>query len=455
MIQKIKLKRGLDIAINGKAAEVIGSNPQSEIFSVVPDHFAGITPKVVVKEGERVEAGSPVFYNKQCSEMQFVAPVSGEIIAVNRGERRKVLSIDIRADKEQVYKTFEKINLANASADNLKQALLESGLWWCVKQRPYDVIANPAIAPKKVFVSTFDTAPLAPNYEFVAQGKANYLQAAVKAFSIISGKDVEIGLRAGSTSTEFRMLQHAHFTEFEGAHPAGNVSVQIHHIDAVNKGEVVWTINLQDMLIIGKFLCEGIVDMTKVVALTGPEVHEPQYYRVKYGSTASNILRGNIHKEIALRLVCGNVLSGHQINEDEVLSPYTNQITVLEEGADTHELFGWIMPRFDKFSNSNTFLTKILRKVCPKMTFNFDARILGGQRAMIMSGEYEKVLPMDIYVEYLIKAMIAGNIDKMEALGAYEIAPEDVALCEFVCTSKLPLQAIVRKALDNMKSELE
>lgn len=455
MIQKIKLKRGLDIAINGKAAEVIGSNPQGEVFSVVPDHFAGITPKVVVKEGERVEAGSPVFYNKQCSEMQFVSPVSGEIVAVNRGERRKVLSIDIRADKEQVYKTFEKINLADASADELKQTLLQAGLWWCVKQRPYDVIANPAIAPKKVFVSTFDTAPLAPNYEFIAQGRAQHLQAAITAFSIISGKDVEVGLRAGSTANDFRMLQHAHFTEFEGAHPAGNVGVQIHHVDAVNKGEVVWTINLQDMLIIGKFLCEGIVDMTKLVALTGPEVYEPQYYRVKYGSTASNILRGNIHKEVALRLVGGNALSGQQINEDEVLSPYTNQITVLEEGADTHELFGWIMPRFNKFSNSNTFLTKILRKVCPKMTFDFDARILGGQRAIIMSGEYEKVLPMDIYVEYLIKAMIAGNIDKMEALGAYEIAPEDLALCEFVCTSKLPLQAIVRKALDNMKSELE
>ena len=455
MTKKIKLKRGLDIAISGKAAEIIGSNAQGEVFSVVPDHFAGITPKVVVKEGERVEAGSPVFYNKQCSEMQFVSPVSGEVIAVNRGERRKVLSIDIRADKEQVYKNFGATDFATANAETLKQSLLAAGLWWCVKQRPYDVIANPAVAPKKVFVSTFDTAPLAPNYEFIAQGRAQHLQAAITAFSIISGKDVEVGLRAGSTANDFRMLQHAHFTEFEGAHPAGNVGVQIHHVDAVNKGEVVWTINFQDMLIIGKFLCEGVVDMTRLVALTGPEVHDAQYYQIKYGTSAKHLLFGNVHKEIPLRIVCGNVLSGYQVSEDEVLSPYTNQITILDEGSETHELFGWMMPRFNKFSNSNTFFTKILRKVCPNMTFQFDARILGGHRAMIMSGEYDKVLPMDIYAEYLIKAMITGNIDKMEALGAYEVAPEDLALCEFVCTSKLPLQAIVRKALDTMKSELE
>lgn len=455
MTKTIKLKRGLDIAMEGKAAETIGSNPQDEMFAVIPDHFDGITPKVMVKEGDKVKAGSPLFYNKKCAEMNFVSPVSGEVMGVNRGERRKVMSITVKADSEQVYENFGKADINTMSVDELKSLLLKAGVWYCVKQRPYDVIADPQTAPKAVFVSTFDSAPLAPNYEYISHGRTQHLQAAVSAFAKISGRPVEIGLKAGSVSADFRMLQNANFTEFDGPHPAGNVGVQIHHVAAVNKGETVWTINLQDMLMIGKLLCEGIVDMTRLVALTGPEVYTAQYYRVKYGSTAKNLLRGNVHNEIPLRIVCGNVLSGYQVAVDEVLSPYTNQVTVLDEGSETHELLGWIMPRFNKFSTSNTYLTNILRKVCPKMKFNFDARLLGGQRAMIMSGEYDRVLPMDIYTEYLIKAMLAGNIDKMEALGAYEIAPEDVALCEFVCTSKLPLQAIVRKALDNMKSELE
>lgn len=455
MNKRIKLKKGLDIAIEGKAAETIGSNPQSEVFTVVPDHFVGITPKVTVKVGDKVKAGTPLFHDKKCAEMNFVSPVSGEVLSVNRGERRKVLGIAIKADAQQEYEDFGKTDVNATSKEDLINLLLRAGLWYTIKQRPYDVIANPAVMPKAVFVSAFDSAPLAPNYEFIAHGKTHYLQAAINLFAKISGKPVELGLKYGSASTDFRMLHNVNLTEYEGPHPAGNVGVQIHQISPVNKGEVVWTVNLQDLLLIGKLICDGRTDMTRLVALTGPNAYEKQYYMVKYGSNASNILRGNIHREVTSRIVCGNVLSGYQISEDEVLSPYTNQITVLDEGNDTHELLGWIMPRFNKFSMSNTYLTNIFRKICPNMHYEFDARLLGGRRAIIMSGEYDKVLPMDIYVEYLIKAMIAGNLDRMEALGAYEIAPEDVALCEFVCTSKMPLQAIVRKALDNMKSELE
>lgn len=455
MTKKIKLKQGLDIAIDGRAELRIGSSMYPDVFAVVPDHFAGITPKLTVKEGEKVKAGTPLFHDKKYADMNFVAPVSGEVLNINRGERRKIMSITIKADEEQCYENFGKADLDNMSSDDVKALLLRSGLWYCIKQRPYDVIANPTVSPRAVFVSAFDSAPLAPDYEFIAHGKTHYLQAAINAFAKISGKPVEMGLKAGSAATDFRMLHNVNLTEFDGPHPAGNVGVQIHHIAPINKGETVWTINLQDLLIIGKFLCDGIVDMTRLVALTGPEAYGKLYYNVKYGTTAHSLLYGNVHREIPLRYICGNVLSGYQIEENEVLSPYTNQVTVLDEGSETHELLGWAMPRFNKFSVSNTYLTNIFRKIFPDMHYDFDARLLGGRRAIIMSGEYDKVLPMDIYMEFLIKAMIAGNIDKMEALGAYEIAPEDVALCEFVCTSKMPLQAIVRKALDNMRSELE
>ncbi len=456
MIKTVKLKQGLDIAIAGRASEVVGSTMRSDVFAVVPDHFAGVTPKLLVKEGDRVKAGTPLFYNKAMTEMQFVSPVSGEILGVNRGERRKIMSITIKADETCEYEKFEVSGLDSLTAADVKSLLLKSGLWSFIKQRPYDCIANPAVAPKAIFVSTFDTAPLAPNYEYVLKGKNADLQAGITALSKMLGGKVNLGIKAGAAAVDFRMLQNVEITEFGGAHPAGNVGVQVHHVNPVNKGEVVWTVNIQDVVLLGRLFNKGIVDMRKLVALTGPEAYEPKYYNFTYGENITNLMTGNAHKEIALRYIDGNVLSGAQIAVDGgVPSPYCNQITVLAEGEDIHELIGWAMPRFNKFSVSNTYLTNIMRKLMPKKMYEFDARLLGGRRAIIMSGEYDKVLPMDIYTEFLIKAMIAGNIDKMEQLGAYEIAPEDVALCEFVCTSKMPLQAIVRKALDNLKKELE
>lgn len=458
MVKKVKLKQGLDIAIEGHAAKLTGSCMQPDVYAIVPDHFAGITPKIDVKEGQKVKAGDPIFHDKTFVEMNFTAPVSGEILGINRGERRKVLSITIKADAKTEYAKFETDNLSTMNGDEVKSMLLKSGLWSLIKQRPYDVIANPTKAPKAIFISAFDSAPLAPDYEFILKGKAAELQSGINALAKVA--KVHLGLKAGSKAIDFRMLQNVELTEFKGAHPAGNVGVQIHHTNAVNKGETVWCINIQDVAIIGRLFTKGIVDMHKMIALTGPAVREPQYYNYIYGASIANIVRGNVYKEIPLRYIAGNVLSGIQISTDEILSPYTNQITVIDDGSETHELVGWAMPRFNKFSVSKTYFNwlfdnKIYKMLMPAKKYEFDARLLGGRRAIIMSGEYDRVLPMDIYTEYLIKAMVAGNIDKMEQLGAYEIAPEDVALCEFVCTSKMPLQAIVRKALDNMKNELE
>ena len=417
-MQQIKLKRGLDIPFEGRAAETIGSVRRPAVYHIVPDHFAGIKPKLLVKEGDLVKAGSPLFHDKKFEEMFFTSPVSGKVAAIVRGDRRKVMSIDIEADETIAYQTFDK-------TQDPKGLLLYSGLWSLIKQRPYDCIALPNKTPKAVFISTFDTAPAAPNYEWVLKGQLTDLQAAVSKLATIA--PVYVGIQAGAKAIEFRELKDCTLFEVAGPHPAGNVGVQINHVLPIAKGETVWTINVQD----------------------------PQYYRVVRGMPVSAVFGCNVQSGEPVRYVAGNPLSGHQVGLDEMISVYDNQFTALDEGSETHEFMGWLIPRFGDFNASCTDPAKPLQRLFGQKEYNWDARLKGGRRAIIVSGEYDKVFPMDIYPEYLIKAMIAGNLDRMEQLGAYEVAPEDFALCEYVCTSKMPLQAIVRAALDNLKNEVE
>lgn len=457
MANLIKTKRGLDIPMEGKAAESLGGSFVSPVIAVVPDHYHGITPKVVVKEGDKVLAGSPLFHDKTFDTMNFVSPVSGTVLAVNRGERRKVLSITVQADQTVEYLKSELKSGAGLTGDEIKAQLLNAGLWPYIKQRPYDVIANPNKAPKAIFVSAFDSAPLAPNYEFVVAGHMDDFQKGIDILAKLTSGKLHLGVKPGSA---FATVKNAEITQFEGPHPVGNVGVQINHIDPVNKDEAVWTVNAEDVLYIGRYFNKGIVDLTRTIALVGPEVAEPKYYTTLPGSSVEALVAGKVKSEVPNRYVCGNVLSGAKVAITDAIDPYTTQLTVIDDGAETHELFGWAMPRFDKFSASKTYFTgifesKIYKSIFGQKKYKYDSRLMGGKRAIIMSGEYDKVLPMDILPEFLFKAMIAGNIDKMETLGAYEIAPEDVALCEYVCTSKLPLQLIVRNALDNMKKELE
>ncbi len=460
MANLIKTKRGLDIQISGKAKEIIGNALISDVVALIPDHYHGIIPKIMVKEGDIVKAGSPVFHDKTISEMNFVAPVSGKIIAVNRGERRKVLSITIAPDAKIEYEIFKPESIEKLNGKEIKSKLLTAGIWPFIKQRPYDVIADPTKSPKAIFISSFDSAPLAPNYEFVLNSQFSDFQTGIDALAKMTNGKVHLGIKAGSNSAGFRSTKNVEITEFEGLHPIGNTGIQINQLDPINKGEIVWTVNVQDVLFIGRYFNKGIVDFSRIVAFTGPEVQQPQYYKTIIGSTIEPISKGKVTTQIPLRYISGNVLTGLKIDSDGYLDPYASQITVIDEGSETHEMFGWAMPRFDKYSTSKTYFSgivesKIFKKLFGAIKYKYDARLLGGVRAIIMSGEYDKVLPMDILPEFLIKAMIVGNIDKMEALGGYEIAPEDVALCEFVCTSKLPLQSIVRRALDTMKSELE
>ncbi|OIP83257.1 MAG: NADH:ubiquinone reductase (Na(+)-transporting) subunit A [Porphyromonadaceae bacterium CG2_30_38_12] len=453
MANLIKTKRGLDIAINGAAEEGIAKTIYSQVISIIPDHYHGITPKMLVKEGDSVLAGTPLFYSKTKEQMKFVSPVSGTVKAVHRGDRRKLLRIEIECDKKNTSVSFAKSNPALMSAEAIKDLLLESGLWAYIKQRPYDVIANPDKAPKAIFISSFDSSPLAPNNEFVLAKQLADFQTGIDALKKLTTGKVHLGVRAGSNF--FKQIKNVEITNYQGPHPIGNVGIQINQIDPINKGEVVWTIQAQDLVYIGRLFNKGVVDLERTLAITGPEVIKPHYINTIAGTSIDLLVAGNTTKSFALRYISGNVLTGLQIASNGILDPYATQITVLKEGEETHEMFGWALPRINKFSASGTYFTGMLQKVFGKKDFDYDARLLGGVRAIVMSGEYDKVLPMDIYPEFLIKAMIAGNIDKMEALGAYEIAPEDLALCEFVCTSKLPLQHIVREALDTLRKELE
>ena len=449
MNKVIKLTKGLDLPMEGMAAEEQKSVSRPDVFSICPDHYAGVKPKLLVREGDVVKAGSPLFCDKKFAEMNFASPVSGKVQSINRGERRKVLSITIEAEPTIQY---EKYDVAVTTGDEVRALLLKAGVWSYIKQRPYDCIANPTKVPKAIWISSFDSAPLAPNYEYVLKGHESTLQAAVNALALIA--PVYVGIRFGAKATDWRLLKNCTQVEFAGPHPAGNAGVQINHVCPVNKGETVYVIAPQDLLIIGRLMQKGIVDMSRLVALTGPLAVEKAYYKMLPGMPVSAILRSNILGGEAVRMVEGNVLSGHQVEMDESIEPGCNQLTVIPEGTEARDFMGWIMPRFQNFSANNAVMGKWLAKMGVK-NFNVDARLLGGRRAIIASGEYDKVFPMDIYPEFLIKAMIAGNLDRMEALGAYEVSPEDFALCEYVCTSKMPLQAIVRQALDNMKNELE
>ncbi len=449
MNKVIKLSKGLDLPIEGRAEDELKSVSRPDVFTICPDHYAGVKPKVVVHEGDVVKAGTPLFYDKKFAEMNFASPVSGKVLGINRGERRKVLSITIEADAVIAYQTYD---TSVSSGDEVKALLLKAGVWSYIKQRPYDCIADPTKSPKAIWISSFDTAPLAPNYEWILKGQESLLQAAVNALSLIA--PVYVGVRYKAAATDWRLLKNCTIVEFAGPHPAGNAGVQINHVMPVNKGETVYVIRPQDLLIIGRLMQKGIVDMSRLVALTGPLAVEKAYYKMLPGMPVSAILKSNVLSGEAVRLIEGNVLSGHQVEMDEMIEPDCDQLTVIPEGTEARDFLGWIMPRFTNFSDNNAVMGKWMAKR-HWTQFDFDARLLGGRRAIITSGEYDKVFPMDIFPEYLIKAMIAGNLDRMEALGAYEVAPEDFALCEYVCTSKMPLQAIVRQALDNMKNELE
>ena len=448
MANVIKLRKGLDISLKGKAKEALFTVNEPGIYGIVPDDFPGITPKVLVKPEQEVKAGTTLFYDKNNPEVKFVSPVSGVVTAVERGARRKVLNVSIQASKVQEYVDFGKKDINQISGDEVRQSLLDAGLFGFIKERPYDVVANPTSQPRAIFVSGFDSNPLAGSFEFKLKGDEKNFQTGLDALAKIAKTYLSISVK--QTAPALTEAKNVEITKFDGPHPAGNVGVQINNIAPISKGEVVWTLAPEVVIFIGRLFNTGQVDFTRTVAFVGSEVKEPAYCKLQLGAQLSNLFKGRVNTDKSLRYITGSVLTGRKISAEGFLGATDSIVSVIPEGDDIHELFGWIMPRTDQFSVNHSYFTWLQGK----KEYALDARIKGGKRNMIFSNEYDKVLPMDIFPEFLIKAILAGDIDRMEQLGIYEVAPEDFALCEFVCSSKMELQKIVRNGLDMLRAEM-
>lgn len=450
MSNDIKIKRGLDINLKGEAEKALENAIISNFYTIRPEDFHSVTPKLIAKEGSKVKAGEPVFYDKSNENVKFVSPVSGEIIEIARGEKRRILSLKIQADKKQTYKDNGKFNVDSAKAEDVKAYLLASGCWPFIKQRPYDVIANPDREPKAIFISAYASAPLAADYDFVLKGKEAELQAAVTALEKLTKGKVHVSI-GNKEYSPFNGLEGVKLHYVSGPHPSGNVGTQINKIDPVNKGEVVWTINPQDLVIIGELLLTGKFNAERIVALVGSAVQKPRYFKTKIGSeVASMIYDKGIEKDANVRIISGNVLTGKQVKPDGYLDYYSNTITVIPEGDD-YEFFGWTMPVFNKISTSRALTFSWL---FPKKKYDLNTNTNGEHRAFVTTGTYEEVFPLDIFPMQILKACMYKDLDEMEALGMYEVAPEDFALTEFVCVSKQPHQEIIRKGLDLMLKEI-
>ena len=447
MANVIKLRKGLDINLTGRAQEQMLPMISPTEYAVVPDDFPGLTPKVTVREGDHVRTGDPLFVDKGCTEVSFASPVSGTVTAVERGERRKVLRVKIAPDAQQEYADFGVKDVAGLTADNVKESLLQAGLFGYVNQLPYAVATRPDTAPKAIFVSALRDKPLQGDFEYELNGQEKDFQTGLTALSKIA--KVYLGIGAKQAATALTAAKDVQVTVFDGPCPAGNVGVQVNHIDPVNKGEVVWTVDPTAVIFFGRLFNTGKVNLTRRVAIAGSMVKQTGYVDVLVGTPLRLILDGNIADGCHVRILNGNPLTGVIANDESVIGAHTSEVTLIPEGDDVHEMFGWMLPRFKDFSASRSYFTWLQGK----KAYNLDARLKGGERHMIMSGEYDRVLPMDIYGEYLIKSILSGNIDSQEQLGIYEVSPEDFALAEFVDSSKLPLQKIVREGLDILRKE--
>ncbi len=447
MAKQINLKRGHDLKLAGALAPDSGlKEAEVKFFAVCPDDFPGFIPKLEVKEGDDICCGAPLLRHKDNEEIKLVSPVCGKVSRVVRGERRKIMFIEVElSSKDCVPQKFE----VGDSEESLKKALMNSGLWTMMRQRPYDVIPTPAATPVNIFITAFSSAPLAASLENFTGITGNRLEAGVGLLKKLTNGNIYIGVRPGF---KFGEIKGAEIVEFNGPHPAGNAGVQAANIAPVNKGEVIWTLDITTLARIGQLALEGNVSWNTEVALVGPEVKNPAMLATFCGANIGELTAGRLkddgkHK----RIISGDVLSGTKVdNEGWLRYPY-RQISVISEGDNRDEFMGWASMSPQKMSLSRSFLSWLL----PKKKYSPDARLLGGKRAMIMSGTYESMLPMDIMAEPLIKAIIGGDIERMEQLGIYEIAPEDFALCEYADPSKIELQKIVRQGLDKLRKELE
>lgn len=458
MVNYIKLRKGLNIPIDGVPQPQIVKSIVSETYALKPTDFKGLIPKLVVREGDAVLAGTPIFIDKQRPEIKFTSPVSGVVSEIVRGEKRKLLEVRIKADSQIEYRKFDVPSIESLTPEQAKELLLESGMWAGIQQRPYGIIPSPDVEPKAIYISGFSTAPLAPDYDYTLRDDFDNIQTAVNVLSKIVPDKVHIGLNALThASSILHKIKGVEFHIFDGPHPAGNVGVQIHHVCPVNKGDIVWTIDIQFLAIIGRFFRKGICDYSKIISIGGPRVKNPGYVKCIGGFSLSNIsdltASDNLIKlqeNCDIRYISGDVLTGTNVGKDGFLGFHDNQISLITEG-NYKELFGWakiIRPK--KFSLSKTYFSWLT----PSKRYKMDSNLNGGPRAFVLTNKYADVLPMDILPVYLIKAILAKDIDKMEQLGIYEVIEEDLALCEYICPSKIEFQQILSEGIELMIKEM-
>ncbi len=450
MSNNIYLKKGLDLPINGAAAQNTKKVIVPDVVAVKPTDFRGLVPKLLVREGDKVLAGTPVLADKMSQNILFASPVSGTVAEVVRGEKRKLLEVRIKADANQEYVDFGVKKVSALSSEEVKESLLAAGLWPAITQRPYGIIANPETKPKAIFVSAFSTAPLAADNEYALNGQLEHIQTAVDALAKLGGCKVHVCVNgANSSADQFSKLQNVVLHTVSGKHPAGNVGVQIHHISPVQKGEIVWTVSPVMLAAIGKLFNTGKYDVRRKIAVTGPKVASPAYVDA-YPGIGMKDIKDFYNASENLRFISGDVLTGANVGAEGFTGFFDNQVTILEEG-DKYELLGWAKPfRTSLFSASRTYFSWLN----PNKKYDMDTNLHGGPRAFVVNDVYGKVLPMDLYPVYLLKACLANDIDNMEKYGIYEVVEEDLALCEYVCPSKIYIQQIITDGIALMLKEM-
>lgn len=469
----IRIKKGLDLPIEGVAEYRVSDARDIATYAVKPTDFVGLVPKLLVAEGDRVSAGDALFCDKNDDRIRFVSPVDGEVQAVVRGEKRKLLAVVVKKASASTSQDKQPV-----CQDDLKKNMLDSGLWALLRQRPFGTVASPDSNPKAIVVSCFDSAPLAPDYDFAMQGRESDLCEGLEALASLTEGTLFVTSRPGGRLARF-VEQHVASKQknvrveyFEGPHPAGNVGTQIACLCPINKGETVWTVNVQDVAVIGRWVRTGVYCPERVIAVAGPQTKNPHYYRVIAGACIESIVEDQklnpdypaIHAseqgQGRLRVVSGNVLSGSRIAEDGFLGAYDSLLTLLPEG-DYYDFMGWLLPGLTKHSFSRTFasgfvprcMTGIYSMLPEFVKPKFDTNVHGGVRPLVFTGNFERVFPFDIYPLQLLKACIIGDIDLMEKLGIYEVEPEDFALCEYIDPSKTDIQPIIREALEKLRKE--
>ena len=449
MSKDIRIKKGLNLNLVGAAELTTSKAVSSNVYTLNLEDFHGITPKMLVKQGSEIKAGEPLFYNKNVEEMLFVSPVSGELVEIERGARRRILTVKILADKTQETLSHKPISLENATKQDVKAFLLKGGCWPFIKQRPYDVIANPDATPKSIFVSGYNSGPLTADLDYVLKGKEAELQTALNALAKLTPGKIHVSVGKNGNSPLVG-LKGVELHKVSGPHPTGLVGTQINRLDPINKGELVWTVAPQDLVIIGELLLTGTFNAERTIALAGSSVKTPKYYTTKIGAEIATFLYASGVNEENFRVINGDVLTGSKSSPEGCLGFYNNTVTVIPEGDD-YDFFGWNKPIFNKVSNTRALTFSWLQ---PKKKYDLNTNTNGEHRAFVVTGHYEEVFPLDIYPMQLLKACMVKDLDEMEQLGLYEVAPEDFSLTEFICISKQPHQKIIREGLDLLQKEI-